>query len=140
MLFPSQASAEKIWREVVHAVVNNKLGTACKIATDGDTRLICCYTKNFADLDDVRRVVQALADLGLTPADSSRSLYYKCDAFTHLDIGSGNEYGIAASLYSSKDILKSPLEHESKTVQKQKRTLDSFVKSRQPAGKRTKLG
>jgi hypothetical protein len=141
MLFPSEPHAEKMWRQVVNAVVTNKLGTACKIATDGDTRLICCYTNDFSDIDDVRRVVQAMADLGLTSKDAPRGIYYKCDAFTHLEIGSGNEYGIPASLYSSKDLLKSSSdEHVTKPAPNQKRKIDSFFKGSQSAAKRSKFG
>ena len=34
-----------------------------------------------------------------------RSLIMVADAFTHLGISSGNEWGIKASLFSSKDLL-----------------------------------
>jgi hypothetical protein len=106
MLFPAENDAPGIWRRIVSAVIENKLGTAAKIATDGSTRLICIYTKDFSDVADVKRVVQQLEKMGLLPPkETGRSIYYKCDAYTHLDIGSGNEYGLQASLYASKDVL-----------------------------------
>jgi len=136
MLFPAEHNAEKTWRQVVEAVVENKLGTAAKIATDGDTRLICIYTKDFSDIADVTRVVNALADLKLVYRDAPRGIYYKCDAFTYLDISSGNEYGIAASLYSSKDIFSSAakLEQAVKQSPKQQKKLTDggFFKKRDP--------
>ncbi|KAF2436233.1 DUF1917-domain-containing protein [Tothia fuscella] len=139
MLFPSEANAPAIWRQVVTAITNNKLGTAAKIATEGETRLICCYTKDFSDVDDIRRVVQAMADIGLISRDSPRGIYYKCDVFTHLDIGSGNEYGIPASLYGSKEIWKtvsSPPDYSFKSPLKQKRLSEAFSKGKEPARKR----
>jgi hypothetical protein len=105
MLFPAEEAAANLWLRVVDAVITNKLGTAAKIASDGSTRLICIYTKDFSDVTDVRRVVEALAAIGVTSKDAARPIYYKCDAFTYLDIGSGNAYGLAASLYSSKNML-----------------------------------
>jgi hypothetical protein len=108
MLFPTEEAAQKVWLQVVEAVIANKLGTAAKIASSGPTRLICIYTKDFSDIADVKRVLEAMVTAGFTSKDAARPIYYKCDAFTYLDIGSGNEYGIPASLYNSKDILNDP--------------------------------
>ena len=32
-----------------------------------------------------------------------KGIYYKCDAFTHLGIAGGNQWGLRASLYGSLD-------------------------------------
>jgi Domain of unknown function (DUF1917) len=89
--------------------VTDKLGIAAKIAADSDfgrERLICVYTRDFSDINDVRRVAQSLLDLDLISGDGSRRpIYYKCDMYTHLGINSGNEYGLAASLYNSHEVL-----------------------------------
>lgn len=66
--------------------------------------LICIYTYDFSDFEDVCRVLNVIVDLALCHADG-RPLYYKCDAYTHLNISSGNSYKLKASLYSSKEIL-----------------------------------
>lgn len=93
------------------SVTQDRLGIGAKIATgtdkaeDDGIRVICVYTKDFTDVEDARRVVRELHDLRLLPKDETRSIYYKCDAYTHLNIGSGNPYNLAASLYSSKDLL-----------------------------------
>ena len=49
------------------------------------------------------RVVKELKRLNLI---SEKGIYYKCDAYTYLEINSGNEYKLKASMYSSKDLLK----------------------------------
>jgi hypothetical protein len=132
MLFPTEQAAQKVWLQVVEAVVANKLGTSAKIASDGPTRLICIYTKDFSDVNDVKRVLEAMEAFGLVSKDAARPIYYKCDAFTYLDIGSGNEYGIPASLYNSKDILNGsipmqPMKQAFK--QPKKRPVEQSVKS-----------
>jgi hypothetical protein len=69
------------------------------------TRLICVYTKDFTDVEDVRRVLHALIEMGLVAADMPRGIAYKCDAYTYLDIYAKNEYGLPASIYGSKEML-----------------------------------
>jgi len=134
MLFPKVDDVPRYWYKVAEATADNRLGIGAKISTglDGDRkeRLICVYTKDFSDMDDVRRVLQALVDIGLVPEDG-RGIYYKCDAYTYLEINSGNEYGLAASLYSSKEMLKWPASDKGDVKQsskgkKKQITLDAF--------------
>jgi len=89
-------------------------------------RLICVYTADFSNLDDVLRVLSRLVELGLVqpPPQASYStakkgfgkkqanggggnqgIFYKCDAYTYLDLQSGNEYKVRASMYSSRELL-----------------------------------
>ncbi|KIW69627.1 hypothetical protein PV04_05495 [Phialophora macrospora] len=82
---------------------------------NGPQRLICIYTADFSDLADVRRILGAIKDLGLLDGEAGttaalappprRTIYYKCDAYTYLDISSGNEYKLRASMYSSRDLF-----------------------------------
>lgn len=107
MLFPSVADVDSTWKTVVTALDEGKLGDAAKVATDegsSQARLICVYTRDFSDKADVKRVLKALVETGLVD-EESRPIYYKCDAYTHLDIKSKNEYGLKASLFSSRDVL-----------------------------------
>ena len=109
MLFPKVDDVPRYWYKVAEGTADNRLGIGAKISTglddDRKERLICIYTKDFSDMDDVRRVLQALVDMDLVSGDG-RGIYYKCDAYTYLEINSGNEYGLAASLYSSKEMTK----------------------------------
>ncbi|KIW88963.1 uncharacterized protein Z519_10447 [Cladophialophora bantiana CBS 173.52] len=131
MLFPQEGEVDRVWAVVAHAVWEGKLGTAAKVATakgegeimiddgggsggggqDRDQRLICVYTQDFSDQADIKRVLRALKDLGLLHLRLDRSnggfktIYYKCDAYTHLDLSSGNEYKLKASLCSSRDLF-----------------------------------
>ncbi|KAI4113143.1 MAG: hypothetical protein LQ345_005806 [Seirophora villosa] len=110
MLFPSPDDVNSQWALVAEATVNRELGTAAKVAPDsgdGDRnpRLICVYTKDFSDMDDVKRVLERLVELGLVKRKDDRGIYYKANAFTELGINAGNEWGLKASLYASKDLL-----------------------------------
>ncbi|KIV81939.1 hypothetical protein PV11_04086 [Exophiala sideris] len=133
MLFPEASDVDWVWAIVAKGVWEGKLGISAKVATatdagpttdEGDERargreqrLICVYTYDFSDKDDVKRVLLGLKQLGLLDNDSfgdgSRSnngnagkvIYYKCDAYTYLDISSNNEYKLKASMYNSKDML-----------------------------------
>lgn len=116
MLFPTEDDVDHIWRIVCNAVVSNRLGHSAKVAAEPASsigregpgsesrRLICVYTYNYTDMADVQRVLDALVELGLCPAEGN-GIYYKCDAFTMLGIDSGNQWGLKASLYSSRDLL-----------------------------------
>lgn len=127
MLFPNEDDLARTWGIVAKAVAEGTLGTSAKVAAQpsestsaypgqAPCRLICVYTKDFSDMQDVRRVLQELVALGLCPSDAGRgSIYYKCDAYTYLGIESRNSYGIKASLYASKDLLAEDKQPRKKT-------------------------
>lgn len=127
MLFCDPAEVNSVWGVIARATALNELGIAAKVAPregEGDRRklrLICVYTKDFADMEDVTRVARKMQNLGLINLKDS-PIYYKCgkftarscksmliscsDAYTYLQISSGNKYNIKASLYNSADVLK----------------------------------
>ncbi|KAH0366973.1 DUF1917-domain-containing protein, partial [Aureobasidium melanogenum] len=117
MLFPKPEDVNRVWKLVAEAVVDGRLGDTAKVAPADPpnpfgaaqkqqaSHLICVYTRDFSDLDDVRRVLEELIELGLAPRAADGAIYYKTDAYTYLDIDSSNSYGLKASLYSSKDII-----------------------------------
>ena len=87
MLFPRPDNVNRTWKLVAKGVANGELGMAAKVATDdglndGKGRLICVYTKDFSDLQDVKRVLIRLVELGLVkrkgPMGEERGVYYKC--------------------------------------------------------------
>ncbi|KAL1968236.1 hypothetical protein VTN77DRAFT_2071 [Rasamsonia byssochlamydoides] len=114
MLFPTADRVDEAWAAVAEATVKGDLGVEAKVATDttddgaggGDSsgRLIAVYTRDFEDKEDVRRVLLKLVDLGLVD-EEKRPIYYKCDAYTYLEIKSKNPYGLKASMFSSRDVL-----------------------------------
>lgn len=121
MLFPPVQDVDRVWRIVAKATWEGKLGIAAKVATNAEDeeksersaqRLICIYTHDFSDQDDVTRVVRSMRKLSLLDEQgddqpvAATAIYYKCDAYTHLDIMSGNEFKLKASMYSSRDLLK----------------------------------
>ena len=74
MLFPGPEDLPRYWRLVAEATSEGKLGPTCKVATPDPfsgkkETLICVYTYNFVDNDDVRRVLDELIELGVCRAD-----------------------------------------------------------------------
>ncbi|KAI9653458.1 MAG: hypothetical protein M1831_006006 [Alyxoria varia] len=110
MLFPTVENVDHDWKLVAKGTTQNKLGIDAKVATAGEDRdpgqrLICIYTRDFDDTNDVRRVLKELVSMGLVREDSQRGIFYKCDAYTHLGIERGNDWGLGASLYGSRSML-----------------------------------
>src|SRR5438270_153997 len=88
MLFPMPSNVDKVWETVARATVRGDLGIAAKVATDageGDRvgRPISVYTKDFSDVEDVKRVLLEMKQLGLVK--ETRSIYYKCGLSTILE-------------------------------------------------------
>ncbi|MCJ1358121.1 MAG: hypothetical protein MMC33_008119 [Icmadophila ericetorum] len=108
MLFPMPDTVNEVWGVIATETAVGRLGSAAKVAADDGqmsdrlNRLVCIYTEDFTDKRDVKRVLERLVDVGLTTRKGAE-IYYKCDAYTHLGIERGNEWGIKASLYSSKE-------------------------------------
>ena len=117
LLFVSAEKVDEVWGVVAEATAKGELGFGAKVATtaaaavaggeggSNKTRLICIYTKDYEDRVDVERVLRKMAALELVDLDG-RPIYYKCDAYTHLDIKGGNVWGLRASMYSSRDFGK----------------------------------
>ncbi|KAB8229164.1 DUF1917 domain-containing protein [Aspergillus alliaceus] len=108
MLFLTGEVVDRVWGVVVEETVEGRLGVAAKVATDdgeGRARLLAVYTRDFGDGADVKRVLERLVELGLVEK-GGRPVYYKCDAYTYLEIMSNNSYGLRASLFSSRDVLE----------------------------------
>lgn len=124
MLFPVPDYVNSSWSLVATATANDELGIAAKVATDdgnpNKSRLICVYTENFGNKEDVKRVLGRLHAIGLCNRNGAfgegQAIYYKADAYTHLDIMGGNEWGLKASLYSSRNLLAEGMLTETKDV------------------------
>ncbi|KAF9892940.1 hypothetical protein FE257_000532 [Aspergillus nanangensis] len=107
MLFLTPHRVDEYWEAVAVATVQGELGFGAKVATDdgsNNTRLLAVYTRDYEDKEDVKRVLEKLVELGLVK-EGERSIYYKCDAYTYLQIMGNNPYGLKPSLYASKDVL-----------------------------------
>lgn len=87
MLFPTPGDVNAVWQHVADATVSGHLGSSAKVATDsglgdGRPRLVCVYTEDFSNDEDVNRVLKKLVEMGLVnkkeAAGAPRGLYYKC--------------------------------------------------------------
>jgi hypothetical protein len=85
LIFVKREEADARWREIRAAVEAGELGHSAKVATakpnphakDPSKHVICVYTYDSEDREDVRRVRQALRDLGIT-----HRIPYKTDQAT----------------------------------------------------------
>lgn len=99
LVFVYLADVDRYWGIISHAVKSGRLGSSAKVATAAPSplstnprvRLICVYTDDWHDKDDVRRVLQCLRELGI-----SWPLSYKTDEAT-LD----GRYGAGTAIYVS---------------------------------------
>jgi hypothetical protein len=150
MLFIPAVNVDRIWKIIAGATIAGDLGISAKVAPhdkDEDpqsrrARLICIYTKDFSDIEDVVRVRRELKKLGMV--ETREKIYYKpsklmsiclcdgagtkklvsgiltrrkTDAYTYLDIKAGNPYGIKPWIYRSSDAVIPAKEHaEGKTL------------------------
>lgn len=110
MFFGPPRQIDDYWTTIAAATSRGELGVEAKVATgssssSGRDRIICVYTRDCEDKDDVRDVLEKLVELGLVK-EGKKPIYYKCDAWTHLDINANNPWGLKASMYSSKDVLQ----------------------------------
>lgn len=117
LLFPYAEEVHECWTKVAEATASADLGVGAKVAAmepesfssrNAKVRLVCVYTKDFSDKKDVDRVLKQLIKLKLVKSGSF--IYYKADAMTHLEIESGNVWGIKPSLYCSADFIERPKE------------------------------
>ena len=94
--------------------MEGRLGPSAKVSTGEDQRnpdsppVICVYTRDFTDVEDVKRVLQELVRLKLVPAGGIK---YKSDAYTHLEIYARNEWGLPPIIYDSKDMMRGDKDH-----------------------------
>jgi hypothetical protein len=88
LVYRSRGEIDSSWLTIARATFEETLGIGAKVSTaEEDTakrHVICVYTRNYLDLDDVKRIRGLLRDMGFT-----ESLCYKPDIYTYLDIYSG---------------------------------------------------
>lgn len=83
MLFVEPTRVNEVWERVATATARNELGVAAKVAPREERgsareRLVCIYTYDFRDRDDVARVLHRLRQLELVrDRASGKPIYYK---------------------------------------------------------------
>jgi hypothetical protein len=100
LLYVPVINIDESWQTIARETETNLLGTSSKAATarsnpnetNKRVKVICVYTADCRDIEDVRRVLSRLRNLGFTGR-----LYYKEDAATL----AGNYVKGSASLYES---------------------------------------
>eukprot|EP00088_Acartia_fossae_P025666 TRINITY_DN26467_c0_g1_i6.p1 TRINITY_DN26467_c0_g1~~TRINITY_DN26467_c0_g1_i6.p1 ORF type:complete len:238 (-),score=20.19 TRINITY_DN26467_c0_g1_i6:207-920(-) len=91
---------DRLWERIVECE-NRKWQAKVSTRKAGEnTHVMCVYTENFMDLEDVFKCESDLRDLGF-----KGRLAYKPDVFTYLNIYRGNEFGIRPTIYVSQYCL-----------------------------------
>ena len=87
LLFPENHQVEVIWERVLLLLAANRLGNAIKVSGDNkdcrESYVICIYTSDYENVEDVLRVLTTLWRNGLS---SSPILKYKTDDATKLGV------------------------------------------------------
>jgi Domain of unknown function (DUF1917) len=86
LVFISIDEVDSVWAKIQQAIIQGELGDSAKVATaklsslatNPDTKVICVYTYDWTDVDDVSRIRRKLRDLGIT-----KKIPYKADADTN---------------------------------------------------------
>lgn len=84
LIWLSSETIDRYWTKIKQAVEGGKLGDAAKVSTAGSLSMkhpryvMCVYTYDYEDRDDVMRIRQVLRDLGIR-----REIPYKADEDTH---------------------------------------------------------
>lgn len=99
LLYVPVSELDNVWAQIREATENGRLGTSAKTATMVENpnarsryKVMCVYTHDCRDLEDVTRVLRELRSMGF-----NGRLYYKEDLATH----AGNYQSGHASLYES---------------------------------------
>jgi len=85
LVFVDAKNVDEVWAKIKKATEEGKLGSGAKVATakpnpnaiNPDTKVICVYTYDWTDEEDVKRVRKELRKLGIT-----NKIPYKADKDT----------------------------------------------------------
>lgn len=97
LIYASPENINDVWKTIASSTLRNELGIGTKVSTapkEGE-HVICVYTRNYLDVDDVKGVRKRLAQLGF-----AKRLFYKPNIYTYLKIYSKTFPGIRASRYA----------------------------------------
>ncbi|KAJ7357824.1 hypothetical protein OS493_022634 [Desmophyllum pertusum] len=99
LIYSKSARIDAIWKSVATAVVSGRLGTAAKVSTrypKESTHVICVYTEDFTNEEQVRAVEKGLKEVGVTA-----QMLYKPDIYTTLGIYRNNRWRLKPTIYTS---------------------------------------
>lgn len=112
LIFCSPDRVDEIWRSVSKSMLDGelaKVAVCAKASTagrDSAKHVICVYSQDYANKDDVGRCLAALRRLGI-----KAHISYKTDGQTKAGIYSTRERPVA--IYTSKDFEKHPFQEQS---------------------------
>jgi hypothetical protein len=95
LVFASTAQIDILWHCIATATYFGTLGIAAKVSPRSDSEhVICVFTRDYTDVDDVNRVRDGLRRIGV-----ENVIGYKSDIYTHCGIYQNNPWGISPTRY-----------------------------------------
>ena len=96
MVFAQFDRIDFVWSRIASATHAGTLGISAKVSprADSGSHVICIYTGDYTDKDDVDKVRGGLRRLGM-----KFTIPYKPDVYTHCGVYKGNLWGIPPSRY-----------------------------------------
>lgn len=91
---------DEIWNKIAHCCIKGLLGCSIKVSPKSIntiSHVICVYTNNYFDINDVKKVRNVLKEIGII-----QSINYKPDIFTYLCIYRKNKWNIKPSIYATR--------------------------------------
>lgn len=100
LIYQPEEKINESWKIIASSSLSNELGIDTKVssslqASSSGTYVVCVYTADYLDAEDVRRVRKRLKELGF-----GQRLYYKPDIYTYLKIYHKTFPTVRASRYS----------------------------------------
>ena len=87
LIYRDELEIDDLWAKIGKSLLKGKLGVSAKVSTaysKSKRYVICVYTYNYLDIEDVEKVRKELLFLGV-----EETLCYKPDIYTYLNIYSG---------------------------------------------------
>ena len=87
MVFRPESQIDEVWLKIAKSINSSNLVSVAKVSTalsKDEDYVICVYTRNYFDKEEVMKIREKLHDLGI-----EGKIYYKPDIYTYLGIYSG---------------------------------------------------
>ncbi|RDB17529.1 hypothetical protein Hypma_001262 [Hypsizygus marmoreus] len=96
LIFPPRGIVDDVWARIARATHAGTLGSSAKVSPRNDigSHVICVFTDDYTDYDEVRRVRDSLNRLG-----HKQPIGYKPDVYTYCDVYKGNRWNIPPTRY-----------------------------------------
>lgn len=97
LVYEKTLNIDNLWKNLATVCVNGFLDTTIKVSPKwnyNDEHVICIYTENYLDVENVYYIRHILRKIGI-----NNKISYKPDVFTYFEIYKNNKWNINSSIY-----------------------------------------